>query len=224
MTELIRLRVVVGSRNPVKVEAARLGVQRAFPGAEIEAVPVAVPSGVPNQPMDDEETRRGARGRADAATRAVPEADFWIGMEGGLDELRSASNHDPERDRLFAYAWVAVRRRGPDGHDVPRLGESRTANFELPPKVVELVRGGLELGEADDQVFGRNDSKSEEGAVGLLTRGLVTRAELYAPAVLLAQGAMVTDLDGPLLLAEDREAPLLFDERGVHPPDAALWG
>ncbi|WP_300032444.1 N-acetyl-D-Glu racemase DgcA [uncultured Roseobacter sp.] len=45
-----------------------------------------------------------------------------------------------------------------------------------------------------------------------------------APATLLAQGALVTDLDGPLLLAEDRETPLLFDEAGVHPPDAALWG
>lgn len=186
MTAPVRLRVVVGSRNPVKVEAARLGVERAFPGAEVEVRGVAVPSGVPDQPMDDEETRRGARGRADAAIRAVPEADFWVGMEGGLDELRTATNHDPDRDRLFAYAWVAVRRRGPGGTDVPRLGESRTANFELPPRVVELVRGGMELGEADDHVFGRSDSKSEEGAVGLLTRGLVTRAELYAPAVLLA--------------------------------------
>ncbi|MEQ8340469.1 MAG: dipeptide epimerase [Marinovum algicola] len=45
-----------------------------------------------------------------------------------------------------------------------------------------------------------------------------------APAVLVAQGAAVTDLDGPLLLAEDRAAPLHFDERGVHPSDPALWG
>ena len=45
-----------------------------------------------------------------------------------------------------------------------------------------------------------------------------------APAVLVAQGAMVTDLDGPLLLAEDREHALSFDEKGVHPPSAALWG
>ncbi|MBY5934679.1 dipeptide epimerase [Tateyamaria omphalii] len=45
-----------------------------------------------------------------------------------------------------------------------------------------------------------------------------------APATLVAQGAAVTDLDGPLLLAEDREAPLVFDEAGVHPPTAALWG
>ncbi|MDO6478905.1 N-acetyl-D-Glu racemase DgcA [Shimia thalassica] len=45
-----------------------------------------------------------------------------------------------------------------------------------------------------------------------------------APATLVAQGAVVTDLDGPLLLAEDRETPLLFDAEGVHPPEAALWG
>ncbi|MGG7645182.1 N-acetyl-D-Glu racemase DgcA [Rhodovulum sp. YNF3179] len=45
-----------------------------------------------------------------------------------------------------------------------------------------------------------------------------------APAVLVAQGAAVTDLDGPLLLAEDRDNALTFDAAGVHPPDAALWG
>ena len=45
-----------------------------------------------------------------------------------------------------------------------------------------------------------------------------------APATLLAQGALVTDLDGPLLLASDRETPLVFDDAGVHPPEAALWG
>ncbi|MFK7869064.1 MAG: N-acetyl-D-Glu racemase DgcA [Roseobacter sp.] len=45
-----------------------------------------------------------------------------------------------------------------------------------------------------------------------------------APATLVAQGALVTDLDGPLLLAEDRAHPLHFDENGVHPPEAALWG
>ena len=45
-----------------------------------------------------------------------------------------------------------------------------------------------------------------------------------APALLVAQGAEVVDLDGPLLLAEDREAALAFDEQGLHPPSAALWG
>ena len=45
-----------------------------------------------------------------------------------------------------------------------------------------------------------------------------------APAVILAQGAAVVDLDGPLLLAEDRDTPLRYDEAGVHPPEPSLWG
>lgn len=45
-----------------------------------------------------------------------------------------------------------------------------------------------------------------------------------APATIVAQGLEVVDLDGPLLLAEDRPEPLTFDEHGVHPPAAALWG
>jgi len=45
-----------------------------------------------------------------------------------------------------------------------------------------------------------------------------------APATLVAQGAMVTDLDGPLLLAEDRDNALTFDDAGIHPPLASLWG
>ena len=45
-----------------------------------------------------------------------------------------------------------------------------------------------------------------------------------APAVLVAQGAAVVDLDGPLLLAADRDPPLAYDEAGVHPPEPGLWG
>jgi L-alanine-DL-glutamate epimerase-like enolase superfamily enzyme len=45
-----------------------------------------------------------------------------------------------------------------------------------------------------------------------------------APALFLAQGAEFVDLDGPLLLARDREPALQYDGSRVHPPEAALWG
>ena len=45
-----------------------------------------------------------------------------------------------------------------------------------------------------------------------------------APAVLVAQGAEIVDLDGPLLLAEDRDPPLHYDSAGVHPALRTLWG
>jgi L-alanine-DL-glutamate epimerase-like enolase superfamily enzyme len=45
-----------------------------------------------------------------------------------------------------------------------------------------------------------------------------------APAVLVAQGAEIVDLDGPLLLARDRDPGLRYDNALVHPPEPALWG
>ena len=59
---------------------------------------------------------------------------------------------------------------------------------------------------------------------GIMTGCMVGTSLAMAPAVLVAQGSAFTDLDGPLLLAKDREPALDYDERGVHPPMAALWG
>ena len=59
---------------------------------------------------------------------------------------------------------------------------------------------------------------------GVMVGCMVGSSLAMAPATIVAQGAAVVDLDGPLLLAEDRDQPLVFDEDGVHPPVAALWG
>ncbi len=58
----------------------------------------------------------------------------------------------------------------------------------------------------------------------LMVGCMVGTSLAMAPAVLVAQGAEIADLDGPLLLAEDRPHPLAYDERGAHPPEPALWG
>ena len=58
----------------------------------------------------------------------------------------------------------------------------------------------------------------------LMVGCMVGSSLAMAPATLVAQGVAYTDLDGPLLLAEDRESALKFDAAGVYPPDAALWG
>lgn len=60
---------------------------------------------------------------------------------------------------------------------------------------------------------------------GIMVGCMVGSSLAMAPATLIAQGAAFTDLDGPLLLAEDRATPLKFDEAGaVHPPAPELWG
>ncbi len=67
------------------------------------------------------------------------------------------------------------------------------------------------------------DAAVAEG-FGIMVGCMVGSSLAMAPAVLVAQGAAVVDLDGPLLLAEDRDVALVYDGAGVHPPEAALWG
>ncbi|MEP5760830.1 MAG: N-acetyl-D-Glu racemase DgcA [Litoreibacter sp.] len=67
----------------------------------------------------------------------------------------------------------------------------------------------------------------EEGlkqGFGVMVGCMVGSSLAMAPATILAQGAAFTDLDGPLLLAEDRDHALAFDDAGVHAPSANLWG
>lgn len=67
-------------------------------------------------------------------------------------------------------------------------------------------------------------AEAEAAGYGIMVGCMVGSSLAMAPAVLLAQGVAVTDLDGPLLLAEDREVPLCYDDQGVHPSEPALWG
>ncbi len=67
-------------------------------------------------------------------------------------------------------------------------------------------------------------TEAQAAGFGIMVGCMVGSSLAMAPATLVAQGVMFTDLDGPLLLAEDRDPALVFDAKGVHPPVAALWG
>ena len=58
----------------------------------------------------------------------------------------------------------------------------------------------------------------------LMVGCMVATSLAMAPAMMIAQGARVVDLDGPLLLAKDRDDGLRYDGSTVYPPDASLWG
>lgn len=163
-------KIIVASGNPMKIKAAEKGFKEMFPDTAFEVEGIAVPSQVSDQPIGDEETYTGAYNRVLGAKKAKPEADFWIGIEGG--NIR----HDQEMETM---AWVVV-------HDNRTAGKARTAGFFLPPKVIELVNQGYELGHADDIVFGTSNSKQTTGSAGLLTDGVMDRVRFYTDAVILA--------------------------------------
>ncbi len=65
---------------------------------------------------------------------------------------------------------------------------------------------------------------AKDRGIELMVGNMMGTSLAMAPAVLVAQGAEIVDLDGPLLLAEDRNPQLHYDEAGAHPPVPALWG
>lgn len=162
-------KIVVGSTNPVKINSAKLAFETAFPDEEFEVEGVDAVSEVRDQPMSNDETLLGARNRANYVKERT-KADYWVGIEGGIE--------DHESD-LEAFAWVVILT---DSFE----GKARTASFVLPHEVSLLVRAGMELGQADDQVFNRSHSKQKNGAVGLLTNDLIERTEYYKHAIILS--------------------------------------
>ncbi|MBP2294101.1 N-acetyl-D-Glu racemase DgcA [Azospirillum rugosum] len=65
---------------------------------------------------------------------------------------------------------------------------------------------------------------AEEAGFDIMVGCMVATSLAMAPAVLVGQGARYVDLDGPLLLAEDRTPALHYDGAVLCPPAAELWG
>jgi inosine/xanthosine triphosphatase len=162
--------VIVGSTNPVKVAAVQAVVARIAPHAVVRGVAVA--SGVPDQPMGDEETQAGARQRARAALACTAGATLSVGLEGGVVELPDG--------KMRSCAWaVVVDRHGREG-----IGGS--LSMPLPDQVAARIRAGEELGYAMDALAETVGTKHGRGAVGILTAGLVDRQRAYEPMVAYA--------------------------------------
>jgi inosine/xanthosine triphosphatase len=157
--------VVVGSKNEAKIAAVQEAFGLVYDPVTVNAVHV---DHTPRQPMNDEETLAGAKRRASAARVAAPEADFWVGIEGGVE---------PMGTELMVIAWVVVMNRA-------RTGCSRSASYQLPAGAADTLRSGGVLGDVSERVTG--DNWRSEGLVANLSYGLVTRTSLYVQPVILA--------------------------------------
>lgn len=163
--------VIVASTNPVKINTALLGFSKMFSNETFGVQGVSAPSGVPDQPIGEEEILLGATNRVENVSKLSLQADYWVGIEGGLEVVD---------EDMLAFAWIVIKSK--EG----KYGKGRSPGFLLPKKVIELIKQGKELGEADDIVFGHTNSKQASGAVGILTGDVLTRTTLYEPAIILA--------------------------------------
>lgn len=156
-------RVVVGSKNPAKVHA----VQEVLITERYEVHSLNLPSLVAPQPFSDEETLTGALNRAKQALSSA-DAAFAIGLEGGVYR---------QDGHLFLCNWGALVTSKQAVYTAAGL------RMQLPKQIADKLEQGLELSAA----LAAGSSK-QEGAVGYLTNGLISRKEMFAQVVRACYG------------------------------------
>lgn len=187
--------LAVASENPIKWSASKNSFQDVyFPEQagilseavyffkevvdphEIRVHGFDIPSGVSSQPMNEKETHRGAMNRMATLRATCPDADYYVSMEGGVID------HGQYMEEI---GYVMVAERGSDD-----VFYAQVSRFEVPVETANLIRQGMEMGDANDRVFGKENSKQGGGMIGEVTNQLVPRERLYYNAAIIAWSSM----------------------------------
>ena len=161
------MRIVIGSTNITKVDA----VKNVLEPLGHQVIGINVSSGVSAQPFSDKETVQGAKNRAYAAL--AEGGDFGIGLEAGVEYLN---------EELYLVNWGVL---------VTTQGESFTAGgtrIPLPMIIKEVLESGVELSDAIDAYAHKQDIRSKEGAIGILTENFYNRKENFIHIIKLLWG------------------------------------
>jgi inosine/xanthosine triphosphatase len=171
MEEIKKMKkIFVASNNPVKIEATVSGFQKMFLDEQFKIDSDDISSGVRDQPMSNKETLQGAINRVNNCFQSKPDADYWVGIEGGIEY---------ENREMAAFAWVVIKSK-------TLTGKAKSGTFFLPKKVAQKILEGKEMGLANDIIFKQKNSKQHLGAIGILTHNVLNRTQLYEHAVVLA--------------------------------------
>ena len=172
------INVIVGSLNPVKINAVQTALGSLFSEHKVECHGMHAPSQVAAQPMTADETREGAINRVLYCQKhdqqQVP-ADYYVAIEGGVDNFE----YGPA---TFAYIVIATNEKQSIG---------RSAILPLPERVYQALQAGEELGDVMDNMFNTKNIKQQGGAIGLLTNHQQTRQSVYNQALVLAMAPFI---------------------------------
>jgi len=158
--------VIVASANPAKISAVADAFLAAFPEQTFSFQGISVASEVRDQPMCADETLSGARNRISNARNHIPDADYYVSIEAGIDGQ-------------FTFAWMVIE-------NAAQRGEARSASLPLPPAALEKVHQGIELGDVMDEMFDQHNVKQQGGAIAMLTNHKLSRSSVYQQALILA--------------------------------------
>ena len=152
------IKVVVGSKNPVKISAAKTAICEMFALNDVECVGINAPSGVPEQPMTNEDTQLGAINRVKYCQQHA-QADYYVAFEGGVDQFE----YGPA---TFAYVAVANQEH---------MSIGRSCQLPLPPLVYQALQKQRVL-----KIVSPNQHKIHNDATGYLHRNIFLNYSMAA--------------------------------------------
>jgi len=165
------MKVIVASKNPGKIEGAKIAFAEYFKEFEIEGI--KADSDVSEQPVNDE-IYEGASNRVKnlrkIAEEQGKEADFYVAVESGITNKLGE--------------WIIINIAViEDKNGFKSWGVS--AGFPVPQKYVEDIIK-TDLGKVMDIIFNETELRAGKGGIGLLTKDRITRIDLTKQAFIMA--------------------------------------
>lgn len=172
------MKILIGTKNPGKIEGAKQAFEKYFDNVEIEGVQVS--SNVGDQPIN-EEILQGAKNRVknlkEYAINNNIEADFYISSEGGITNLLGE--------------WIDINAVViEDSKGFQSIGTSQ--GFPIPNKYLDEIKQ-TELGKVMDKIFNGKELGKGKGGINFLTKDEVSRIDLVKNAFVMA---LVSHING----------------------------
>ena len=165
------MKILMGSKNPGKIEGARQAFEKYFDNIEIEGI--SVESNVGAQPVN-EEILQGAKNRIKNLKKYANnnniKADFYIASEAGITNLLGE--------------WIDINAVViEDSKGFQSIGTSQ--GFPIPDKYIEEIKQ-TELGKVMDRLFRGKELGKGKGGISFLTKDEITRIDLTRNAFIMA--------------------------------------
>ena len=165
------MKILIGTKNPGKIEGAKQAFEKYFDKVEIEGIPVD--SNVGDQPIN-EEILQGAKNRVknlkEYASKNNIKADFYISSEAGIT--------DSLGEWIDINAVVVEDSKG-----FQSIGTSQ--GFPIPDKYIDEIKA-TELGKVMDKIFDGQELGKGKGGISYLTKNEVSRIDLTRNAFIMA--------------------------------------
>ena len=172
------MKILIGTKNPGKIEGAREAFEKYFDNVEIEGI--SVDSEVGDQPIN-KEILKGAKNRVKNLKKYAKEnqikADFYISSEAGITNLLGE--------------WIDINAVViEDSKGLQSIGTSQ--GFPIPDKYIEEIKK-TELGKVMDKIFSGKELGKGKGGISFLTKNEVTRIDLTRNAFIMALTKYIND-------------------------------